>query len=165
MKDVKPACWSWFWHWVAGSPVWCASSGVSQHRRPWPCKSPFGQVIGGLLVVYRPILERGALRFELIQHQGLLGWLCRRDNWVVSSLRSSAGGTGALGLSMSLRGPLFRFMGNYVLGVSLLPEMLTSMRLVMETMEDSSRWVGHRLCLKLLVWGKGVSTPILRRTE
>ena len=65
---------------------------------------------------------------------------------------------------MLLWGPLFDLTGNYVQGVSLVPEMLTSMRLVIETLGDSSREVGRRSYLILPVRGEGISTPLLRRT-
>ena len=76
-----------------------------------------------------------------------------------------AGVTGALGLSVPLWGTLFDLTGNYVLGVSLVPEILTSMRLVTGKLDDLSLGVGQRSCLKWLVWGKGVSTPLLRGME
>ena len=72
--------------------------------------------------------------------------------------------TVALDLSVTLWNPLFDLTENYVQGVSLAPEMLTSMRLVTGTLGDSSRGVGQRLCLILPVRGEGVSTPLLRRT-
>ena len=59
---------------------------------------------------------------------------------------------------MPLWGPLFDLKEKYVQGVSLVPEMLTSMRLVTGTLGDSSTGVGRRLYLKWLVRGKGMST-------
>ena len=73
--------------------------------------------------------------------------------------------TGVLVPSVTLWGPLFDFTRNYVLGLLLLPKILTSMRLVTGTLEDASLGVGLRSCLQRLVWGKGLSTPLLRRTE
>ena len=86
-------------------------------------------------------------------------------NWVEQSLCCSAGVTGTSVISVPLWGPLFDLTGNYVLGVSLVPEMLTSMRIATGMWEDSYHGVGRRLCLKWLVWGKGMFTPLLRRTE
>ena len=54
-------------------------------------------------------------------------------------------------LSVLLWGPIFDLTDNYVLGVSLVPEMLISMRLVAGTFEDSSCGVGRRSCLKWIV--------------
>ena len=59
--------------------------------------------------------------------------------------------TGTLVLSVLLWGPIFDLTDNYVLGVSLVPEMLISMRLVAGTFEDSSCGVGRRSCLKWIV--------------
>ena len=73
--------------------------------------------------------------------------------------------TGASVLSVLLCVPMFDLIGNYVLGVFLVLEMLKYLRLVTETLEDLPRGVGQRLCSKWLVWGKGVSTPFLRRME
>ena len=73
--------------------------------------------------------------------------------------------TGTLVVLVLLWGPLFYLTGNYVLGVLLVTVMLTSMRLVTGTLEDFSRGVGHRSCLKRIVRGKGVSTSLLRRTK
>ena len=66
--------------------------------------------------------------------------------------------TSALELSLPLWGPMFDLKRNYVRVVSLVPEMLTSMRLVTGTLGDSSTGVGRRLYLKWLVRGKGMST-------
>ena len=71
---------------------------------------------------------------------------------------------GALVLAVPLWGPLFDLTVNYVLGVSLVPKMLTSMRLVTGILEDLSRVVRWRSCLKWLLLGKGLSTPLLIRT-
>ena len=65
---------------------------------------------------------------------------------------------------MPLWGPLFDFMGNYVLGVLLVTKMLILMRLVTGMLRDSSHGAVRRLYLRSLVRGKCVSTPILRRT-
>ena len=65
---------------------------------------------------------------------------------------------------MPLWGPLFDLKEKYVQGVSLVPEMLTSMRLVMGMLGDLSHGVGRRSYLILPVRGEGISTPLLRRT-
>ena len=77
----------------------------------------------------------------------------------------SAGVTGELGLSVPLWVTLFDLTGNYVLGMFLVLDMLTSMRLVTRTLEDSSLGVQQRSSLKWLVLGNGVSTLLLRRRE
>ena len=76
-----------------------------------------------------------------------------------------SGVNGALGISVPLWGPLFYLTGNYVQEVLLVPDMLTSMRLITGTFGDPSCGVGRKLYLILLFWGEGVSTPILRRIE
>ena len=76
-----------------------------------------------------------------------------------------AGVTVALDLSVTLWNPLFDLTENYVQVLFLVPEMLTSMRFVTGTLGDSSRGVGWGSYLRLPVWGEGVSTLFLRRTE
>ena len=60
-------------------------------------------------------------------------------NEVVPSLQRYTGNTDESVISVVLRGPLFYLTGNYGLGMLLLLAMLTSMRPVTETLEDSSR--------------------------
>ena len=165
MKEVNPACLSWLRRWVVGYWVWCASSCAPRRRRPRPRKSLFEKGIGGSLVVYRPILERWGPEFWIDTTAMVVGLVEEtEENRVTRSLCRSDGVTGALGLSVPLWGPMFDLTGNYVLGVLLVPKMLILIRLVTGTLEDLSLGVGQRLCLKWLVWGKGVSTPLLRRT-
>ena len=60
-------------------------------------------------------------------------------NLFAQSLSRFSGVTVALELSLPLWGPLFYLKGIYVQGLSLVPEMLTSMRLVTGTLGDLSR--------------------------
>ena len=79
----------------------------------------------------------------------VVGLVAETDvNWVVRSLSHSSGLTGSLGISMMLWGPLFDLTWNYVLGVSLVPEMLTSTSLGTGTLVGSSVRVGLRSHLK-----------------
>ena len=66
---------------------------------------------------------------------------------------------------MPLWGPLLDFTGNYLQGLSLVPEMLTLMRLVTGTLGDLYRGVRRRLYLRFPVQVKGAFTPLLRRTR
>ena len=76
-----------------------------------------------------------------------------------------AGVTGALGILVPFWGPLFDFTGNNVQGVSLVPDMLKSMRLMTGTFGYLSRGVGRLLCLRFLVRGESMPMPLMRKTD
>ena len=96
MTESKPEYPSLLRRLVAGSPVWCTSSCVLHRSRPLTCTLLSGQGIGGLFVVYRPILERGGAEFCIDMTAMVAELVAETDkNEVAPSLRHYAGGTGA----------------------------------------------------------------------
>ena len=89
--------------------------------------------------MYHPIFERGGADVYIdttVMDAGLVAET--GDNEVAQSLRHSAGGTDLSVRSVPLWGLLFDLTGKYGLGLSLVLEMLTLMRSVTETLEESS---------------------------
>ena len=76
--------------------MWCTSSHVLRRSRPLTCTLLSGQEIGGSLVVYRPILERGGTEVCIDTTAMFAGMVAETEkNEVVPSLRCSTGGTDA----------------------------------------------------------------------
>ena len=116
-------------------------------------------------MVYHPILERGGSEVWIYTTEIVIGLDEEMNkNWVARSSSRFYGVIFASEISVPLWGPLFDLKGNHVWGVLLAPEILTYMRLVSETLEDSSCWVWRRLYLILLVRSVGVYTPLLSTT-
>ena len=89
--------------------------------------------------MYRPILERRGAEVCIDKTVMVAGLVSETDeNEVAPSFRRSSGGTDEPVLSVPLWGSLFDLAGNYGLGMSLVLAILTSIRPVTETSEDSS---------------------------
>ena len=139
MTEAKPEYRSLLRRLVSGFLVWCTFSSGLRCSRPLTCKFLSGQGIGEYFVVYRPILERGGIEVCIYTTVIVAGLVAEMDNNEFSpSLRRSSGGTCASVRSVPLWGPLIDLTGNYGLGVSLVLEILTSMRPVAETLEKFS---------------------------
>ena len=80
MKEAKPSFQILLQCLVAGSLVWCASSCVPRRRRSRPCTLLLGQRIGGLLVVYCPILERGGTEVRIDMTVMVAGMVVETEN-------------------------------------------------------------------------------------
>ena len=91
-------------------------------------------------MVYRPILERVSTEVCFDTTVMVAGLVVETNKNKVAPLlwRSSRGNDASVQL-VPLWGPLFYLAGDYGLGVSLVLEILTSMRPVTETLEESYR--------------------------
>ena len=96
MKEAMPEYRSLLLCLGAGSPVWCQSSIRPQRSRPLPCTSQYVQGIGGLLVEFRTILERGGAVLCIGTKAVVAGTMAELGvSGVAPSLRRDVGGTGA----------------------------------------------------------------------
>ena len=96
MTEAKPAYWRLLRRLVSISPLWSMSSCGLRRSRPLTCTLLSGQVIGGSLVVYCPILEKGGAEVCIDTTAMVAGVVAETEkNEVVSSFQRSAGGTDA----------------------------------------------------------------------
>ena len=96
MTEANPAYQRLLRPLVSGSLVWCTSSCGLRCSRPLNCTSLSRKVVGGLLVVYRPILERGGAEVFIDTTAMVAGLVMDTDEKTfVPSLRCSAVGTNA----------------------------------------------------------------------
>ena len=79
MTEAKPSYMILLQRLVTGSSVWYTSIHVLQHSRPLTCTLISGQVIGGSLDVYRPILEKGGAEVFFYMIEMVAGLVAETD--------------------------------------------------------------------------------------